>query len=276
LIYSKYVTLKNYIKLPILQNHCKMKNIQSIKKQKSYYHQHKKTKYNNLRFALGLSFMVVFSSGIWFLKPQISDFFSNIDIFRSNQTQTALVPIENKPKSVENTPVFLEAHIAESPEYKENIKIDSPLINQAPDSKMHTTLTLAVKIDTIETKSGVYIASAVAPKIDTIAEKKEELPQFNAFEQLCFQYFPKNNFQSVKNCIENQRYSEATKILDKTIENNNNAEQAEFAQLLCLIAQYPKNKGNMYQKLDEIIANKNHAFFSQAGNIKAKLSKIVR
>jgi hypothetical protein len=236
-----------------------MKNIQSTKKQKSYYHQHKKTKYSGLRF-LSLAFiLMIFASSLWFLKPQINEYSKN---WFKNFEQEKMAASVQQPKLVTSdatlipqvelkTEIFEQIIPVDTSKIIEEVKIDSPLINQKPDFKENQVVTVAIKKENQENdfeKKSLQTKVFVADTTKQVVESEKS----NRFEALAAQYYPKNGF-------------------DKA-----NTAQVQFNQLLGNLAQYPKNKKIMYQLMDEILEQKDHAYFKQVGEIKFKLSRLVR
>jgi hypothetical protein len=236
-----------------------MKIIQSKKKQKSYYHKHRKTKYNHLRFLTFSFFMVIVANTLWFLKPQISAYSKNY----FNQTnQGKIIASIQQPKLISNqadtsTQPEVKIDVSEQFEPKDTtnlvskVKIDSLLINQKPDFNENTPLAVTVKIENRENDFVQELKSKKELNSDTI-NQVEKPEKSNKFESLAAQYYPKNNLKK------------------------ENAAQSQFILLLDNLAQYPKNKKIMYQLMDEILEQKDHPYFKQVGEIKYKLSRFIK
>jgi hypothetical protein len=231
-----------------------MKNIQNIKKQKSYYHQHKKTKYNNLRF-LSLSFFVfIFANCLWFLKPQITEYsknwingFNKAKVAKVTPPQiAAIAPPIQAPAPTISAPIAIDtiANVA-------TVTINSPLINQKPEHQTQPILTVAVKLETLKMEVEEKQESATFIPADSIA-KAENAPKINPFAALSKQYAAKKG------------------------KSGNENDLSEYTHLLENIALFPKNKKLMYQELDAILTKKDHAFFKEAGELKGKLYRLAR
>jgi hypothetical protein len=235
-----------------------MKNIQSKKKQKSYYHQHKKTKYSHLRFLALTFFMLILSNSLYFLKPQISSYtekwFKKVEtpkMATATQTQLIVPTMIIAPQTLDTAPILNKITVIDTLKKEELVLDELPRVNQKPEHQTQPMIAVSVKLETQPKVDEDKIAKTPIISNDTIV-KIEKTPKINGFLALCSQY------------------------KSQKVENDGSSDHIEFTQLLENIAQYPKNKKQMYQELDNILSHKEHTYFKQAGQIKQKLSQLVR